>query len=69
MGLFKFYSHLFKPVAHRRELLLLLLSVALPDMVLLPFVRSSVMSFVVLAAWGILVATLYCLYKMRKHNN
>ena len=39
MGLFKFYSHLAKPVARRCELFLLLLGAAMPALLLLPFPR------------------------------
>lgn len=69
MGLFEFYSHLFKPVTHRRELLLLLMATALPNMLLLPFICNLGQFVIILVAWGMLVATLYCLYKVKKHNN
>lgn len=69
MGLFEFYSHLFKPVMHRRELLLLLMDTALPNMLLLPFICNLGLFVIILVAWGMLVATLYCLYKVKKHNN
>lgn len=68
MGLFKFYSHLAKPVARRRELFLLLLGAAMPAL-LLPFVGSFSLFVIVLMFWCMLVATLYCLYKEKKHNN
>lgn len=69
MGLFEFYSHLFKPVTHRRKLLLLLMATALPNMLLLPFICNLGLFVIILVAWGMLVATLYCLYKVKKHNN
>lgn len=69
MGLFEFYSQLFKPVTHRRELLLLLMVTALSNMLLLPFICNLVLFVIILVAWGMLVATLYCLYKVKKHNN
>lgn len=69
MGLFEFYSHLSKPVTHRRELLFLLMATALPNMLLLPFICSLGLFVIIFVAWGMLVATLYCLYKVKKHNN
>ncbi len=69
MGLFKFYSYLFKPVMHRRELFLLLLATVLPNMLLLPFICSLGLFVLILVAWGMILATLYCLYKGKKHNN
>lgn len=69
MGLFKFYSYLFKPVTHRRELLLLLLATVLLNMLLLPFICNLGLFVIILVAWGMIVATLYCLYKVKKHNN
>lgn len=68
MGLFKFYSHLAKPVARRRELFLLLLGAAMPTL-LLPFVGSFSLFVIILMFWCMLVATLYCLCKEKKHNN
>ena len=69
MGLFKFYSHLAKPVARRCELFLLLLGAAMPVLLLLPFVGSFSLFVIILMFWCMLVATLYCLYKEKKHNN
>ena len=69
MGLFKFYSHLAKPVARRSELFLLLLGAAMPALLLLPFVGSFSLFVIILMFWCMLVATLYCLYKEKKHNN
>ena len=70
MGLFKLYSHLAKPVARRRELFLLLLGAAMPALLLLPFVGSFSLFVIILMFWCcMLVATLYCLYKEKKHNN
>lgn len=69
MGLFEFYSHLSKPVTHRRELLLLLMATALPNMLLLPFICNLGLFVIIFVAWDMLVATLYCLYKVKKHNN
>jgi Ca2+/Na+ antiporter len=69
MGLFKSYSHLAKPVARRRELFLLLLGAAMPALFLLPFVGSFSLFVIILMFWCMLVATLYCLYKEKKHNN
>lgn len=63
MGLFKFYSHLAKPVARHRELFLLLLGAAMPALLLLPFVGSFSLFVIILMFWCMLVATLYCLYK------
>lgn len=69
MSLLKFYSHLARPVTNRFELFLLLLSVAMPNVVLLPFVGSFSVFVVVFIGWCLLVATLYCLYKEKKHIN
>ncbi len=69
MRLFKFYSHLAEPVANRFEQFFLLLIVCVPNVVALPFVGNFMVFVAILVGWCILVATLYCLYKERKHNN
>lgn len=69
MGLFKFYSHLAKPVASCSELFLLLPGTAMPPLLLLPFVGSFSLLVAILMLWCLFVATLYCLYKEKKHNN